>query len=112
MRHGRLVMAIAFALALVAGMGALGPHIRAQTNDEIQAQIDASTREIARLKAEIAELEKSLSDTSKQRLSLQKAIDELNLNIKKLTKSITLTQAEVSQKDKEIHTISGSIEET
>ncbi|MDZ4226270.1 MAG: peptidoglycan DD-metalloendopeptidase family protein, partial [Patescibacteria group bacterium] len=69
-------------------------------------------KEIQRLKAEIAELEKSLSDTSKQRQTLQKAVDELALNIQKLTKSITLTQTEVSQKDKEINKLAGSIDET
>src|SRR3989338_2230691 len=112
MRHSRLVVSIALAVAIVAGSSVYGLHTRAQTNDEIQEQIDASTREIQRLKAEIAELEKSLQDTSTQRQTLQKAVDQLNLNIQKLTKSITLTQAEVSQKDKEIYTLSGSIEDT
>ena len=112
MRHSRLVVSIALAFAVVAGSSVYGLHTRAQTNDEIQEQIDASTREIQRLKAEIAELEKSLQDTSAQRQTLQKAVDQLNLNIQKLTKSITLTQAEVSQKDKEIYTLSGSIEDT
>ena len=105
-------MAICFFFAAVAGSGAYALQVGAQTNDEIQEQIDAGTREIQRLKAEIAELEKSLSDTSKQRQSLQQAIDLLNLNIKKLTKSITLTQAEVSQKDQEITQLAGSIETT
>lgn len=81
----------------------------AQTEEEIQDQIDASTREIERIKREIAELEKSLQDTSKQRQTLQKAVDELNLNIQKLTKSITLTEVEVSKTDKEIGTLVNSI---
>src|SRR3989338_9543313 len=112
MRHSRLVVSIALACAGVAGSSGYGLHTRAQTNDEIQEQIDAGTRESQRLKAEIAELEKSLQDTSAQRQTLQKAVDQLNLNIQKLTKSITLTQAEVSQKDKEIYSIAGTIEST
>src|SRR3989344_9046765 len=112
MRQGRLVLVFVFAAALVVGGGLFAFTTLAQTNDEIQEQIDASTREIQRLKAEIAELEKSLSDTSKQRQSLQTAINGLNLNIQKLSKSISLTQAEVSQKDKEIYSIAGTIEST
>ena len=87
-------------------------NTNAQSKDEIQEQINASTREIERLKAEIAELEKSLQDTSKQRQTLQRAIDELNLNIQKLTKSISLTKAEVSQKDQEIGQLADSIDTT
>lgn len=105
-------MAICLFVAAIAGSGAYVLHTSAQTSDEIQVQIDASTREIQRLKAEISQLEKSLSDTSKQRQSLQKAVDELNLNIQKLNKSINLTQAEVSQKDQEITTLAGSIQTT
>ncbi len=109
MLNGRLLLAICLFFAVAAGSGTYVLHTSAQTEDEIQEQIDESTREIERLKAEIAELEKSLQDTSKQRATLQQAVDALNLNIQKLTKSISLTQAEVSQKDKEIVTLAGSI---
>ena len=97
---------------VVAWSGVYTYYTHAQSKDEIQEQIDASAREISRLKAEIAELEKSLQDTSAQRQTLQKAVDGLNLNIQKLSKSINLTQAEVSQKDKEIYSLAGSIDTT
>ncbi|MDP4020762.1 MAG: peptidoglycan DD-metalloendopeptidase family protein [Candidatus Adlerbacteria bacterium] len=112
MRHSRLLTVVLLAFLVLAGNGIYALPTQADTEAEIQAQIDASTKEIQRLKAEIAELEKSLSDTSKQRQTLQKAVDELALNIQKLTKSITLTQTEVSQKDKEINKLAGSIDET
>lgn len=109
MRHSRLLAAIFVVFVILLGGAVSTVSTHAQSEREIQEQIDASTREIQRLKAEIAELEKSLQDTSAQRLTLQRAVDQLNLNIQKLTKSITLTQAEVSQKDKEIVTLVGSI---
>ncbi|MDP4020847.1 MAG: hypothetical protein Q8P58_02295, partial [Candidatus Adlerbacteria bacterium] len=86
MRHSRLVVVILLAFFVLLGSGMYALPTQADTEAEIQAQIDASNKEIQRLKAEIAELEKSLSDTSKQRQTLQKAVDELALNIQKLTK--------------------------
>jgi murein DD-endopeptidase MepM/ murein hydrolase activator NlpD len=53
-----------------------------------------------------------MNATSKQKQTLQTAVTELNLNIQKLTKSITLTQAEITQKDREIQNLSGSISDT
>lgn len=109
MRHSRFLTAVFFVLVVVAWSGVYTYYTHAQSKDEIQGQIDAGQREIERLKKEIAELEKSLQDTSAQRQTLQKAVDELNLNIQKLSKSINLTQAEVSQKDKEIVTLAGRV---
>jgi murein DD-endopeptidase MepM/ murein hydrolase activator NlpD len=87
-------------------------HTSADTAADIQAQIDASNDQIAQLKAEIAQLQTQLNDTTKQRQTLQNAVNALTLNIQQLTKSITLTQTQIKQKDLEIGTLSTSISST
>lgn len=87
--------------------------LHAQTDPSaIQAQIDQSSAQIAQLEAEIAQLQKQLTSTSKQKQTLQSAVTSLNLNIQKITKSITLTDAQIVQKDTEIQRLSGSISTT
>ncbi len=95
----------------------LSPIAYAQTAtstapDPLQAQIDASNAQIAKLKEEIAQLQTQLTTTSKQKQTLQSAIAGLNLNIQKITKSVALTTAQIAQKDKQIKSISGSISTT
>lgn len=82
------------------------------TDGEAQAQIDATNKEIQRLKDEIAALQKELTTTTAQKQTLQNAIKELDLQIQKLQKSVSLTSTQISQKDKEISTIAGDIRTT
>jgi murein DD-endopeptidase MepM/ murein hydrolase activator NlpD len=103
-----LLPAVFLALALAGG----GQYAHADTNEEVQAQIDENNAQIAKLKDEIAALQKDLNATTEQKATLQNAINALNLNIQKLTKSITLTQTQIKQKDGEIGTLAGSISET
>ncbi|MBI2004732.1 peptidoglycan DD-metalloendopeptidase family protein [Patescibacteria group bacterium] len=84
----------------------------ADTASDLQTQIDASTEQIAQLKAEIAQLQTELNSTSEQKQTLQMAVRALDLNIQKLTKNISLTNAQITQKDKEITSLSGSITTT
>ncbi len=87
-------------------------NLLAQSNDEIQEQINASAEQIAKLQSEIAKLQKELNATSQQKQTLQTAIKSLDLNIQKLQKSITLTETQIKQKDKEINGLSGDITTT
>jgi murein DD-endopeptidase MepM/ murein hydrolase activator NlpD len=103
-------IALAVFLVLCAAFGAI--HTSADTASDVQAQIDASNAQIEQLKAEIAQLQGQLNDTSAKRQTLQNAINGLTLNIQKLTKSITLTQTQIKQKDLEIGTLSTSISST
>lgn len=89
-----------------------GTYAYADTNAEIQAQIDDNNAQIAKLKDEIAALQKDLNATTEQKQTLQNAINALNLNIQKLQKSITLTQTQIKQKDSEIGTLADTIEQT
>jgi murein DD-endopeptidase MepM/ murein hydrolase activator NlpD len=109
MRHVRYAgAAFFFALLLLAP----GVRISADTAADIQTQIDASNAQINSLKAEIAQLQAQLNDTSKEKQTLQNAVNALTLNIKKLTTSISLTQAQIKQKDLEIGNLSDDITDT
>lgn len=88
------------------------PVAHAQTQAELQAQIDQSTSQIAQLKKEIEQLQVELNSTSKQKQTLQSVVAEFNLNIQKITKSITLTNTQIAQKDTEIRQLAGSISTT
>ncbi len=112
------MLRVALSLLLFFAVG-VGPSFvtYAQTTtstapDPLQAQIDASNAQIAKLKEEIAQLQGQLTTTSKQKQTLQSAISALNLNIQKITKSITLTSAQIAQKDTQIKTLSGTISTT
>lgn len=108
MRYGR-VLAVALFLALVCTGSA---SVSADTEAQIQAQIEENNRQIQRIKQEIAALEKDLNATVEQKQTLQNAINALNLNIQKLQKSISLTQTQIKQKDGEIGELAGSISTT
>lgn len=82
------------------------------TQDQLQAYIDQSNNEIAKLKQEIAQLQTQLTATGKQKQTLQTAISALDLNIKKITANIALTNAQIKQKDSQIVTLSGTISTT
>ncbi len=96
---------------LVALMGVLSLSVpaQAQTEAELQTQIDSTNQQIADLKAQITKLQQELTTTTAQKQTLQNAIKALDLQIQKLQKSVALTSTQISQKDKEIKQISGTI---
>lgn len=110
MRYVRPVSIALFLALLYAGGSQVSVY--ADTQADIQAQIDENNKQIERIKAEIAALEKDLNATQEQKQTLQNAIDALNLNIQKLQKSITLTQTQIKQKDGEIGELAGTISTT
>jgi murein DD-endopeptidase MepM/ murein hydrolase activator NlpD len=110
MRQSRSIVAAIFFLLFA--LGGLGIRTHADTATELQDQISSSNEQIEALKAEIAQLQTQLNDTSKQKQTLQNAVNALNLNIKKITTSISLTQAQIKQKDHEINGLSNSISST
>lgn len=85
---------------------------RAEAEAAAQAQIDATNAQIQKLKDEIAQLQKELTNTTTQKQTLQNAIKALDLQIQKLQKSVILTTTQISQKDKEIGALSGDIRST
>ncbi len=83
--------------------------VHAQTNDEIQAEINRNASQVQKLREEIQKLQSELNATNAQKQTLQTAVKSIDLNIQKLTKSITLTEAQIKAKDSEINAISGDI---
>lgn len=84
---------------------------KAQSTDDIQAQIERNAAEVEKLKAEISRLQNELNKTNAEKHTLQTAIRSLDLNIQKLEKNISLTEAQIRAKDQEISAISGDISE-
>ena len=111
-RTRALVTVSLFAIAIVLVSLSTTHLLRAQTVDELQQQIVDSTSQIDGLKAEIAKLQKDLNATSAQKQTLQSAVKVLDLNIQKLTKTIALTTAQITQKDREISKLAGGIATT
>ena len=88
-------------LQLRASAQGVGPTTLAQTSTTTQ-NVSAQNAQIAQLEAEIAQLQAQLNTTTSQKQTLQNAIAALNLNIKKLQESITLTQTQVAQNNSQI----------
>jgi murein DD-endopeptidase MepM/ murein hydrolase activator NlpD len=90
----------------------LTPLAHADTQSDVQSQIDANTAQVSQLKDEIAKLQSQLDATSKQKQTLQTAVSSLDLNIKKITIQVSLTNTQITQKDREIARLSGGIATT
>ena len=84
----------------------------AQSREELEAQINQRNEQIKALEREIAETQKNLDSTSKQRQTLQSAITTLDLARKKLGADIKLTQTKIASKDAEIKALGGDIKDT
>ncbi|MDB5225402.1 MAG: hypothetical protein JWL87_354 [Candidatus Adlerbacteria bacterium] len=82
---------------------------QAQTREELEARVDATTDQIKNLQDEIKRLEGQLTTTAAQRQTLQTAVKGLDLQIQKLQKSLSLTQTQISQKDKDIKNLGANI---
>jgi murein DD-endopeptidase MepM/ murein hydrolase activator NlpD len=106
-----ILASLAAVAALIFGSGV---HVFADTSSDadVQDQIDASNAQISQLQKEIAQLQTQLNATTKQKQTLQNAVNALALNIKKINTSITLTNAQIAQKDREISQLSGNITTT
>ena len=104
---------VSLLLLFAAPFAGLTPLAHAQTvPSAVQVQIDTNNAQIQQLQAEIAKLQSQLDATSKQKQTLQNAVNQIALNIKKINTSITLTNTQITQKDREIARLSGSISTT
>ena len=84
----------------------------AQSPEGVEAQAAAVNEQIQKLKDEIAQLQGELNSTTAQKQTLQSAVKALDLQIQTLTKSISLTNTQIGQKDKEIKSLAGGILDT
>jgi len=78
------------------------PVVFAQTASELKTQIEEHNAKIKDLEAEIAQFQKQLDATSKERQSLQTTIKELDISRSKITASINLTQRKIDNTDLQI----------
>lgn len=111
MRFARRVLLVFFLVLMLGSVGGV-PAAHGQSADELQARIDESNKQIAKIRDEIAALQKELNSTTAEKQTLQNAINELNLSIQKIQKNISLTQAQINKKDLEIGDLSLSIADT
>ena len=85
---------------------------QAQETPALQVQIVERSQKVKELQVEISKLQGELNETNKQKQTLQNTLKAIDLNIQKLSKSITLTQTQIAQKDTEIKGLSGDIAHT
>lgn len=107
-----LVAAFLCAAFVVAFILPTWQGVSAQTKEDLQAQIDDTNSKISQLEAEIAQTQKDLDATTKQKTSLQNTVKQLDLSRKKVTTNITLTQTKISQKDAQIAMLGNGIATT
>jgi murein DD-endopeptidase MepM/ murein hydrolase activator NlpD len=85
------------------------PQARAQSQQDLQAQVDSTSQQIKQLQDEIAKLESQLTTTTAQKQTLQTTVHGLDLQIQKLQTSLALTQKQISQKDSDIKKLGNTI---
>ena len=90
----------------------LARFVHADTQSDIQSQIDDRSQKIQAIQNEIAALQKELDSTSSQKQTLQSALKTLDLANKKLTAQISLTQTQISRADLQIQTLTTNIATT
>ncbi len=69
----------------------------AQTKEELEQKISDQSKEITRVEAEIAQYEKTLQGVASQKQSLTNTLKELDLNQKKLTAQLRVTEDKINQ---------------
>lgn len=93
MQH-RIHIGIFFIATLILSGVVLGVA-HAQTADELQSKINNTQTQIAALEQEIANYQKQLTVVGQEKDSLSKAVSELDLNAKKLSTDIKVTQKKI-----------------
>ena len=94
----------------IAGLLLFLPIIAAgQSAQEIQAEISNHSTQIEALNKEIAEYEKQLTVVGAKKQTLQNTLDQLNLQRKKLTASISVTKNRIGSLELEIQGLSENI---
>jgi murein DD-endopeptidase MepM/ murein hydrolase activator NlpD len=76
--------------------------LRAQTAEELQAQIDQRSKQIKEIEKEIAQYQLSLAATTKQSNTLSGEISIINTTIKKLNADIKLTETKIENSQQTI----------
>jgi len=81
----------------------------AQSEAELQQQIEQNNAQIEQLNKEIAQYQAQLDSTTKQKNTLQNKISQLDLQRKKLTASITVTKSQIKTTEIQIQQLASGI---
>lgn len=81
----------------------------ADTQEELQAQIDANNAQVQQLNIEIAQYQKQLNSTTAQKNTLQSKIYQLDLQRKQLTAKINVTKNQIKTTQIQIQQLSDGI---
>jgi len=106
MRRGYvLTLLLIISVAVLTGYS----KARAQSADDLQAQIDKRNADIASLDADIKSYQKQIDALGTQATSLSATIKSLQLNQKQLEAKIAVTQDQIAEKNAEILQLGGLI---
>ncbi len=105
-------MAFLFGLALVPACFFSVNIAMAQTAEQLQAQIEERNERLKEIEKEIASFESALKEVGAEKDTLQRAIDQLNLERKKVLADIKYTQSKIDSTDLTISKLELDIAET
>ncbi|OGG57794.1 hypothetical protein A2765_05170 [Candidatus Kaiserbacteria bacterium RIFCSPHIGHO2_01_FULL_56_24] len=83
--------------------------LKAQTAQELQAQIDAHQAQIATLNKDIAKFETELTAVGAKKQTLQTAVNSLDLSVKKTQAKVKAKQAQIATTELQIKQLNGDI---
>ena len=86
--------------------------ISASTELELRARMEAQQKEIQKLEEEIAEYQKTLSQTTEQSKTLQQEVARIEAQVKKLNTDMRLTQNRIVSAQLQIEELDGNIAES
>ncbi len=106
MQRSRAFSVTLFLILFTIGVIFTVVKVYAETADELKNKIDAHSQTIEQLEAEIAAYQKQLDSVRSQKQSLSASVKELDLTAKKFTTQISLTEKKITEKNKEINSLS------
>ncbi len=87
------------------------PILQAQEAEVIKSQISSHQQELEKINKEIATYEKELTQVGAKKQTLQTAVNELDVTLKKTTAQVKATQTKISTTELEIQELDGTISE-
>lgn len=97
-------------LQLIVGLLVLAP-LFAVAQTDLEAELEAKRKAKEALEAELLEDQKKLDAVSAEKNTLNKAVTELDLTVKKLGTEVKLTESKINETDSKIHNLNLTIEE-
>jgi len=109
MTRARFAVLSVFFLLAGTSLFSFTSNVRAQTADDLQAQIDTNSQKLDSIKADIAAFQKQLDTLGEKKNTLQSTISSLTISQKQLASQIQLTQNQIASANLKIRQLSNSI---